>query len=246
MPIPLPSILADSGGRGIQIIVAAHGIAQLRGRWGNDGARAILDCANLMLVPGILDPDTLELAQRLAGTAPFRTRGEDKPQQLPIAPVEAIRQLPAKRGLVIRTSRAPLVTRLPMAWRDWKYLVARILGYDEPRLVIVPSLASAMKGEAELAGLPDIDPAVPVSADGEDFGVADGDREPELEPTPAGPSAHLAGTGTWFNGHGINGHGVPQSRSGHAPGSGQADNGNGRRPGAGADDGPRDPWGGAL
>ena len=33
-PVPVPSWLADSGGKGIQIITVAHGEAQLRTRWG--------------------------------------------------------------------------------------------------------------------------------------------------------------------------------------------------------------------
>jgi type IV secretion system protein VirD4 len=42
-PVPLPSWLADSGGKGIQIITVAHGEAQLRERWGPNGARIIMD-----------------------------------------------------------------------------------------------------------------------------------------------------------------------------------------------------------
>jgi hypothetical protein len=37
-PVPVPSWLADSGGKGIQILTVAHGEAQLRSRWG-DGFR---------------------------------------------------------------------------------------------------------------------------------------------------------------------------------------------------------------
>ena len=42
-PVPLPTWLADSGGKGIQIIPVAHGEAQLRTRWGKDGAQVVLD-----------------------------------------------------------------------------------------------------------------------------------------------------------------------------------------------------------
>jgi type IV secretion system protein VirD4 len=37
-PVPVPSWLADSGGKGIQIITVAHGEAQLRSRWGEPTA----------------------------------------------------------------------------------------------------------------------------------------------------------------------------------------------------------------
>ena len=60
-PLPLPSLLADAGGRGVQIMPVVHGAAQLRSRWGADGARAILDTASVkVFLPGISDPETLE------------------------------------------------------------------------------------------------------------------------------------------------------------------------------------------
>ncbi|HXR27563.1 MAG TPA: TraM recognition domain-containing protein, partial [Candidatus Baltobacteraceae bacterium] len=72
-PVPLPSWLADSGGRGIQIITVAHGQAQLRARWGADGARVILDTsATKIWLPGISDPDTLEMASMLCGTTAMK------------------------------------------------------------------------------------------------------------------------------------------------------------------------------
>ena len=36
-PVPLPVWLADSGGKGIQVIAVAHGEAQLAARWGDHG-----------------------------------------------------------------------------------------------------------------------------------------------------------------------------------------------------------------
>ena len=56
-PVPVPSWLADSGGKGIQIITVAHGEAQLRTRWGRDGARVIMDTSGAKIwLPGISDP----------------------------------------------------------------------------------------------------------------------------------------------------------------------------------------------
>jgi type IV secretion system protein VirD4 len=208
VPIPLPSIVADSGGRGIQLIIAAHGIAQLRSRWGADGARTVLDCCNLMVNPGVQDPDTLKLAEELAGQEWFKVPGAEQRQQLPIIPIEAIRQLPPKRSLLIRTWNAPVAVRLAMGWRDWRYLTARVRGYAMPYLIAVPSLG-AVVGEQVLAEMANTEPVVPVSGDLADFPV----EEPGLEPTPGGPSAHLAG--------------IPQPR--FAPGSQAAnENDNGR------------------
>jgi type IV secretion system protein VirD4 len=67
-PVPVPSWLADSGGKGIQIITVAHGEAQLRARWGRDGARIILDTTRL---------DTLPAAGDHALTGPAGTRRSD-------------------------------------------------------------------------------------------------------------------------------------------------------------------------
>ena len=96
-PLPLPSMLADAGGRGIQIMPVVHGAAQLRARWGRDGARAILDTASVkVFLPGISDPETLELGSTLSDTmaarrtrprpripAPGNDRGHDQPPARP-------------------------------------------------------------------------------------------------------------------------------------------------------------------
>jgi type IV secretion system protein VirD4 len=141
VPVPLPSILADSGGRGIQIITACHGLAQLRARWREHGARAVLDTSNQLFLGGILDPDTLEMASSLCGQAALRERGEEKTARHPVAPVEVIRQLPARRALVLRGSAAPVIAHLPMAWHDRRYLAARLHGREIAPLQ--PVLATA-------------------------------------------------------------------------------------------------------
>ena len=72
-PVPVPSWLADSGGKGIQIITVAHGEAQLRDRWGTNGARIIMDTSGAKIwLPGISDPDTLDAASRLCGTTALK------------------------------------------------------------------------------------------------------------------------------------------------------------------------------
>ena len=121
-PVPVPSWLADSGGKGIQIITVAHGEAQLRGRWGRDGARVIMDTSGAKIwLPGISDPDTLDAASTLCGTAAMREHGEDRHTRHPVMTPEMIRQLPAGRALVIRGGYAPVIARLPMAWKDPTY-----------------------------------------------------------------------------------------------------------------------------
>jgi type IV secretion system protein VirD4 len=139
VPVPLPSILADSGGRGIEIFAGCHGVAQLKARWGEHGARSVLDTANLLLVPGVSDPDTLEMVSRLCGEASYTE--DDKRVRCPVAPPEVINQLPPRFGLLKRTFNSPVLPRLPAGWRHWRYLLARLAGTDVAPLVPVASAA---------------------------------------------------------------------------------------------------------
>jgi type IV secretion system protein VirD4 len=74
-PVPVDKWLADSGGKGIQIITVAHGLAQLRERWGRDGAQIILDTSGVrMLLPGVDDTDTLDAFSKLCGEVALHDR----------------------------------------------------------------------------------------------------------------------------------------------------------------------------
>lgn len=66
-PLPtLPSIVSDSGGRGVTVMMVVQGRAQLRERWGREGAETILHNASVeYYLPGIKDAElTKELSQR--------------------------------------------------------------------------------------------------------------------------------------------------------------------------------------
>jgi hypothetical protein len=76
-------------------------------------------------LPGISDPDTLDATSTLCGTAAMREHGEDRHSRHPVMTPEMIRQLPAGRALVIRGGYAPVIARLPMAWKDPLYRHAR-------------------------------------------------------------------------------------------------------------------------
>jgi type IV secretory pathway TraG/TraD family ATPase VirD4 len=137
-PVPVPSWLADSGGKGIQIITVAHGEAQLRSRWGHDGARVIMDTSGAKIwLPGISDPATLEAASTLCGTAAMREHGQDHHSRHPVMTPDMIRQLPAGRALVIRGGHSPVIARLPVCWKDRLYRSARSAGQSIATLVPV-------------------------------------------------------------------------------------------------------------
>ncbi|MGH3217297.1 MAG: type IV secretory system conjugative DNA transfer family protein [Streptosporangiaceae bacterium] len=137
-PVPVPSWLADSGGKGIQIITVAHGEAQLRTRWGRDGARVIMDTSGAKIwLPGISDPATLDTATALCGTAAMREHGEDRHTRHPVMSPDMTRQLPAGYALVIRGGHAPVITKLAMCWKDRTYRTARRAGQAIAALIPV-------------------------------------------------------------------------------------------------------------
>ncbi len=153
-PVPLPAWLADSGGKGIQIIAVAHGEAQLRTRWGKDGAQVILDtCGVKIWLPGITDTATLKMASELCGQAAFTERGHEEGRDHrvwhDVLTPGMIRQLPAWHALVIRGGVSPVIARLVAARKDSAYKHARRRG--TAAAVLIP--ACSLPDPADLAGL---------------------------------------------------------------------------------------------
>jgi type IV secretory pathway TraG/TraD family ATPase VirD4 len=129
-PVPLPSWLSDSGGKGIQIVAVVHGEAQLTGRWGDHGRQVVLDTSSVkMFLPGITDVTTLDAAAKLCGQSSWKVRGQDHATRHDVATPDMIRQLPAGFALVIRGGCAPVIARLPRAWKNPAYRRARRLGH---------------------------------------------------------------------------------------------------------------------
>ena len=128
-PVPLPSWLSDSGGKGIQVVAVVHGEAQLTGRWGDHGRRVVLDTSSVkVFLPGIADVTTLDAAAKLCGQASWKVRGQDHATRQDVATADMIRQLPAGFALVIRGGCAPVIARLPRARKNPAYRRARRLG----------------------------------------------------------------------------------------------------------------------
>jgi type IV secretory pathway TraG/TraD family ATPase VirD4 len=141
-PVPLPFWLADSGGKGVQIIPVVHGEAQLRSRWGDDGAQVVMDtCGTKVWLPGITDPKTLKMASELCGQAGYRLKGQEHESMHDVMAPDMIRQLPERHALVVRGGLAPVIARLPMAWKDRLYKRARRGGW-----AVYPAYARADLG----------------------------------------------------------------------------------------------------
>jgi type IV secretion system protein VirD4 len=151
-PIPLPTMLADSGGKGVQMVTVAHGEAQLRTRWRSDGAQAILDTSGVkVFLPGITDDDTLLMASRLCGQTAYRERGQDGHSRHDVLTPDMIRSLPAGWGLVIRAGLAPVVVKLSICWKDRLYKRAKRAGTAIAPVVAAPPVDIAGMGFPVLA-----------------------------------------------------------------------------------------------
>ena len=125
-PVPLPTWLSDSGGKGIQVVAVVHGEAQLAGRWDDHGRQVVLDTSSVkVFLPGITDTTTLQAASTLCGQASWKVRGQDHATRHDVATPDMIRQLPAGFALVIRGGCAPVIARLPRAWNNPAYRRAR-------------------------------------------------------------------------------------------------------------------------
>ncbi len=190
-PLPLPSLLADAGGRGIQIMPVVHGVAQLRARWGADGARTILDaCGTKVFLPGGSDPETLEMASRLCGSFAGRERGGECDTRHPVMTEDMIRQLPVRRdgtgyALVVRNGLSPVIGRPPVIWRDRS--LRRITRRGSPTGA-APAPVRSLRWDADseavdgARGLPVLDPAD--SGQAGDGGPRRGERRAWDEPGP--------------------------------------------------------------
>lgn len=143
-PVPLPGWLADSGGQGISIWTAFHGVSQLRSRWKDAGAQTVLDTTNCRIfLPGLADTETLDKASKLCGQASYRERGEDRHTLHDVMRPDMIRQLPAGHALIIRNGHAPVIARLARGWEHRPYKRLRRRGLDVASITPLPAAPAA-------------------------------------------------------------------------------------------------------
>jgi type IV secretory pathway TraG/TraD family ATPase VirD4 len=132
--IPLDNWTADMGGRNVTIHIGAQSRAQLRQRWGDTGAAAILNnTATLLIYGGTRDPDDLAAYSTLTGERYEETPTYDQVGELssmsrhrvPVLSPAQIAQLPARHVVIIRRGMAPAVGRAQMAWTRPQVKAAR-------------------------------------------------------------------------------------------------------------------------
>ena len=125
-PIPLDNWTADMGGRNVTIHIAAQSRAQLRQRWGDTGAAAILNnSATLLIFGGTRDADDLQAYSTLTGERDEHVetldtdgvRASSTTRRVPVLSPAQIAQLPAGRAVVIRRGMPPAIGTVQMAWK---------------------------------------------------------------------------------------------------------------------------------
>ena len=138
-PVDLPSMLADSAGKGIVFVTVAHSLAKLEERWGKEGAANIWAISGVkMLLRGITEPATLEDVSRVCGTL-----GDDGDDKARIVPPDVMRRLPKHSALVINMDLSPAIVRVSRAWRrrSVRRLARQVPALPAPREIPAGELA---------------------------------------------------------------------------------------------------------
>jgi type IV secretion system protein VirD4 len=125
-PIPLDSWTADMGGRNVTIHIAVQSRAQLRQRWGDVGAAAIINnAATLLVFGGARDVDDLTAYSTLTGdrdelVSTYANNGtvlSKTTQRVPVLSEAQFAQLPPGQVVIIRRGMPPAIGRVQMAWK---------------------------------------------------------------------------------------------------------------------------------
>ncbi|MGQ0843478.1 MAG: type IV secretory system conjugative DNA transfer family protein [Sporichthyaceae bacterium] len=124
-PIPLDRWTADMGGRNVTIHIAAQSRAQLRQRWGDTGAAAILNnTSTLLIFGGTTDRDDLTAWSVLTGERLEKVVARDgrgriastSTRRVPVLGPADIAALPPGHVLIKRRGMPPAVGTVQMAW----------------------------------------------------------------------------------------------------------------------------------
>ena len=141
VPVDLPSMLADSAGKGILIMPVVHGTSQLEDRWGKAGGATIWACCGTkILLPAISDADTLEDVSKLCGS--LIVEGDPYDREVRVVPPELLRTLPNWWALVIRMNLRPVIVKVRPVWRrpSQRFPLRYLLGQPRPAYLRRPAL----------------------------------------------------------------------------------------------------------
>ena len=125
-PVPLPSWVADAGGRGIHIEWSVQTPSQLRERWGEPGAETIINATNaLMVFGGLKAENDLNLASLWCGKRYELVPDPDGPEgagrakfdHVPVCPPHLVRVIPQWHALLVHRTTLATVIRM---WPGWE------------------------------------------------------------------------------------------------------------------------------
>jgi type IV secretory pathway TraG/TraD family ATPase VirD4 len=174
-PVPVAEWASWAAGSGIRLSLIAQSYAQLKKRWGVEGAAVIWQCCKTKIVFGGTSEDELcGLAERACGPVRVRTAGWDNGrlrrghEEIPLLPAASLRMLPPDRAVVIQGRAAPVIVRVEQVRRraDYKRQQSRSnpapLSGPAARLVteVTPGLPAHPAGLSS-AGPGELMPAAP-------------------------------------------------------------------------------------
>jgi len=160
-PVPVAQWASWAAGSGLRLSLIAQSYAQLKQRWGEEGAAVIWQCCKTKVIYGATSEDELcAMVERACGTVRLRTaeRGIGRirrgHEEVPLLPAGALRMLPAGRAVVIQGRAAPVIVRVEQVRRraDYKRQQAR-------SLPTVPPAVGARQVPALLPGSGALPPA---------------------------------------------------------------------------------------
>jgi type IV secretion system protein VirD4 len=125
-------MMADGGGRGMSTWAFVQSFAQLRARWGRDGADSIWGASSIkLLLGGCTEADDLEKISRVVGDRRVRRQSHSSPggfvsraqvstststERERILPVEALARIPVGEALLLCRAVPATLVRLPAWW----------------------------------------------------------------------------------------------------------------------------------
>lgn len=220
-PVPLPTWVADAGGRGIHIAWSVQTPSQLRERWGDQGAETILNATNaLMVFGGLKAKRDLEEVSAWCGTRHELVPDPDGPdgqgrakfERVPVCPPDRVRVIPAWHALLVHRTTPATVVRI---WPGWARPDVKTAGPLPGSGLPVPTRPAATSPTTPGSTVPDPtipeptapepttpeptvpEPTVPPATAPDTIQVT-GDESSPAAPRelPAGPNARNDGAGT--------------------------------------------------
>lgn len=154
-PVPLPEWCTEAGGWSIQLHIIAQSLAQLRQRWGDEGAEIILDNTNVLLAfGGIKSRRNLEDLSALSGIRQEETKTYDADGKLlstssravPVVSMDQLTNLGRGRVMV---KRRGMPTALGRTTVTSKRRDVRAANAAAPRLIQATNFEAELLEEEE-------------------------------------------------------------------------------------------------